>query len=141
MTFLDFLAQCQELYGAYPEDSKLGDFVMAYLRRDIDPNRLPKLFRYLTYSHPVNFGPPDIAAIENAIIWAMKNDKGSDVHRSMADQERGDLQGRIDTLTDDEREQGARMLDERGGMSGMLEGIVHHTDPDEDVERREPYVD
>ena len=141
MTYPEFLDKIQDYFGSYPDNPNVGGFVMAYLRRDIDASRLPKLFRYLTYSHPTNYGAPDIAAIEHAIKWARENDKGSDVHKSMADIEKTDLCGRLDTLTDEEQQEGERMLEEAGGMQGMLESAVHHVDPDDDVVRREPYVD
>jgi hypothetical protein len=145
LTYGTFLKQVQQYYGPYPSDEKgrstVFEWVMAYLRRDIDLEKLPKLIRYLTYSHPVNYGPPDIAAIERAIKWARENDKGSDVHRSMADIETADFRNRLDPLTEEEREQGEQMLNNAGGLPGMLEGIVHHVDPEDDVERRDPYSD
>jgi hypothetical protein len=84
LTYQDFMDHVQDYFGAYPEKSHVPDYVMAYLKRDIDEERLNVLFRYLSYSHPVNYGAPDIAAIESAVIWGLKNNKGSGVHKSKA---------------------------------------------------------
>lgn len=82
MTNAEFFEAIQDYYGNYQGDGKLLSYVKAYIKRDIDEEKLKTLFRFITYSHPVNYGPPDIAAIEGAIIWGLKYQKGADVHKS-----------------------------------------------------------
>lgn len=78
---MEFMEQVQRYYGSYEDRPRVADYVYAYLMRDIEQSKLSQLFRYITYSHPVNYGPPDIAAIESAIGWAIKNVKGADIHK------------------------------------------------------------
>ena len=122
LDYKTFITKIQEYYGYYPapkEESTpgIGDFVMAYLKRDIDEEKLNTLYRYLTYSHPVNYGPPDIAAIENAVIWALKNNKGADVHQVNPT----DGSEYVDTITEQERKEGEEILEKMGGLTGIFE--------------------
>lgn len=97
MQYTDFMLRIQEYYGPYVQrnskgeiardkeqnaiPTKVKDFVFAYIKKEINENSLDRLFRFIAYSHPVNYGPPDIAAIEKAINEGIKNNKGSDVHK------------------------------------------------------------
>lgn len=81
MTYDEFLKEVQEYYGPYPLDPKIGSYVKAYLKRDINQDSLETLRRYVFYSHPHRMGPPGIAAIEKANREALYNHKGSDTHK------------------------------------------------------------
>lgn len=75
------MVEVQYYYGGYPENSKVGDYVMKYLQRDIDERKLDRLFRFVTYNHAVRFGAPGISDIEKAINEALYKKKGEDVHK------------------------------------------------------------
>ncbi len=138
MNHQTFIDQIKAYYGDYPDKSKVETYVMHYLKSDIDPDSLDRLFKYVCRSHPVNYGPPDIAALEGAIIWALKNTHNAiDVHRSDVNAGRNELP----VILDEEYQEGKKMLDERGGLGGMLKDVVQTMDIDGNVERREPYVD
>jgi hypothetical protein len=112
--------QLQDLYGAYPEESRIPDYVMAYLKRDIDEKKLTRLFRFITYSHPVRFGPPGIAAIEKSINDALYRKKGEDVHKNQVFTTGEEM----DFGSEEEYQEGVKLLKEKGGLSNMLEELT-----------------
>ena len=120
MTYKEFIDKIQEYYGSYPKESKIGGYVLSYLKRDIDEEKLDRLFRYLTYAFPHRFGSPGIADIEKAITEAIKNHKGEDVHKiktfTTSEEEY--------TIDDKEYEEGKKLLEEAGGLSGIFNGII-----------------
>ena len=120
MTYSDFASIIQNYYGPYSKGSKVGDYVMSYLQRDIDESKLDKLFRYITYSHPYKFGPPGISEIETAIYEALKKHKGDDVHK-IKDFTTSE---KIEPESAEEYKQGAEMLDNAGGLRNMLSTLV-----------------
>ena len=81
MEYTDFMHEIQTYYGLYGEGSKVPNYVLGYLRRDIDEGKLERLFRYVTYNHAVRFGAPGISDIEKAINEALYKKKGEDVHK------------------------------------------------------------
>ena len=82
MTYDIFMEEIQKYYGIYPEGSKIPQYVLGYLQRDIDETKLDRLFRFVTYHHPHRFGAPGIAEIEKSISEALYKKKGEDVHSS-----------------------------------------------------------
>ena len=65
--FQDFINQLSAYYGVW-ENPQVPEVILSYLKRDIDPDRLKILFRYVCYTHPARFGPPSVAEIEEAIF-------------------------------------------------------------------------
>jgi hypothetical protein len=115
------MKQIEGYYGEYDGKLKVRDYVESYIASDIDADKLHTLLRYITYSHPVNFGPPDIAAIEKAISSAISvrdggSPKGADVH-SVRSTDGSKYRA---SLTDEEAEEGARMLKAAGGLMGFI---------------------
>ena len=82
MNYKEFMDRIQDYYGGYKEGSKVGGYVVSYLKRDIDELKLDRLFRFVTYHHPHRFGAPGIAEIEKSISEALYKKKGEDVHSS-----------------------------------------------------------
>ena len=81
MNYNQFMEEIQTYYGTYPEGSKVGNYVLGYLERDIDESKLDRLFRFVTYHHAVRFGAPGISDIEKSINEALYKKKGEDVHK------------------------------------------------------------
>ncbi len=81
MNYNQFMEEIQTYYGPYLGTSKVGNYVLGYLQRDIDETKLDRLFRFVTYHHPFRFGAPGIAEIEKSISEALYKKKGADVHK------------------------------------------------------------
>ena len=81
MTYTEFMEELQKYYGLYPQDSYIPKYLLGYLQRDIDENKLDRLFRFVTYHHPHRFGAPGIAEIEKSISEALYKKRGEDVHK------------------------------------------------------------
>jgi hypothetical protein len=124
------MSRLQDYYGPYPSrqdasgnavPSKVPSYVLAYLKRDIDPEKLDQLFRFITYYHPARFGPPGISDIEKAINQARYDGKGSDVHKGPPA-----YQPPIEDMpTDEEKREADRMIAEAGGLQNLFRKMVH----------------
>ena len=110
----------QDYYGGYQEGSRVGGYVLGYLKRDIDETKLDRLFRFVTYHHPHRFGAPGIAEIEKSISEALYKKKGEDVH-AIHDYT---TMEEIEILTPEEMKEGEELLEAAGGLSGMMKDLT-----------------
>ena len=120
MTYDIFMEEIQKYYGIYPEGSKIPQYVLGYLQRDIDELKLDRLFRFVTYHHPHRFGAPGIAEIEKSISEALYKKKGEDVH-AINDYT---TMEEIEILTPEEMKEGEELLKAAGGLSGMMKDLT-----------------
>jgi len=60
----------QAYYGEYKHPPVLSA-VVRYIQDEIDQERIDALYAFLLRSHPVKFGPPDVAALETAVVYAL----------------------------------------------------------------------
>jgi len=124
------MSRLQDYYGPYPNRqdqngnivaSKVPSYVLAYLKRDINPDKLEQLFRYVTYYHPARFGPPGISDIEKAINQARYDGKGSDVHNGPPA-----YKPPVDEMpTKEEQQEANRMIEKAGGLQNLFRKMVY----------------
>mgnify|MGYP006300359549 CR=1 FL=1 len=143
MTYEQFMQRLQDYYGPYPGKgkdqkgkdipSKVPDYVIAYLRRDVDEQKLERLFRYITYSHPARFGPPGISDIEKAIEQARYKGKGEDVHRGAEPYQMPE----VDIPTPEEQREAERMIQEAGGLRNMFRNMVRERRFEDNSDQKE----
>lgn len=138
MTYEQFLKEIELYYGPYTKKKKGKDgkdiiinekvrkIVLSYLKNDIKENMLDTLRRYIFYSHPLNYGPPGIAAIEKAIDKAIENKRGPDV-RIQHVQNKYIPPVYDGPISKDEREEVDKFL-AKGGISGMLKKNVNKSE-------------
>jgi hypothetical protein len=119
LTYKELTEKIQDYYGSYPEGSKIGNYVMSYLKRDIDESKLDKLFRYVTYFYPHRFGPPGIADIEKAINESIYKHKGDDVHKI-----KKYTTSELETITEEERKEADKLIEQAGGLTDMFGKVV-----------------
>lgn len=120
MNYKEFMNRIQDYYGGYQEGSKVGGYIVSYLKRDIDETKLDRLFRFVTYHHPHRFGAPGIAELEKSISEALYKKRGEDVHKVS----HSTTMENADPLTDEEMQEGAELLEASGGLSGMMKDLV-----------------
>lgn len=107
MTYQQFMDTIQSYYGGYPKDSKVPSYVMSYLTRHIREDKLKRLFQFITFSHAVRFGAPDISDFEKAIYQAARSGQVDDVHKTL----KVNTKENIQPLTDVEYKKGTPMFD------------------------------
>lgn len=111
------MKELQLYYGGYEQGSRIPAYIMAYLKHDIEEKELHTLFRYITYYHPVRYKAPGISDIERAIQEALRNNKGSDVHRVKV------IKQEIETLTEEEKKMNDEFM-RNGGLMGLFREIA-----------------
>jgi len=115
LNYQEFMKELQLYYGGYEQGSRIPTYVMAYLKHDIDEEKLNTLFRYITYYHPVRYKAPGISDIEKAIYEAIRNNKGSDVHKIEI------TKIELEELTEKEKQMNEEFL-RNGGLMGLVRG-------------------
>ena len=116
MKYKEFMEQIQNYYGGYPDGSKIHVYVMNYLKRNIQEDKLQRLFYFITFSHAVRYGAPDISDMEKAIYNALRSGKGEDVHQTRNNNTAEELPSREDI----DYEAGKKMLDDAGGLTAIF---------------------
>jgi hypothetical protein len=66
-----FIASLKEYFGE-PKNPSILKWIIAYLKKDVDVNRLKELFRYVLHTHSSKYGFPSIKELEDAIRYAQK---------------------------------------------------------------------
>ena len=141
MKYQEFMNRLQDYYGPYqsrgnnakgePIPTKVPSYVLAYLKRDIAEDKLDQLFRYVTYYHPVRFGPPGISDIEKAAEQARYKGKGSDVHKGPPEYK----PPAAEMPTPEEKAEADRLIQESGGLQKMFKNLLRERrfeDPEEE---------
>lgn len=124
MTYSVFIYQIKSYYGQYQGKTNVETYVMRYLSANIEESRLGDLYAYVLYAHPVNYGAPDIAAIESAIDRA--REKGQRDIRLFVDPLKAKVKkerNHMPKLTEQERAEGERILEEVGGLKGLFANL------------------
>lgn len=79
MNIDNFVEQLEMYYGEYTnKNNRVKLMLKAYLK-DFKQDRLPDLLKLVMMNHAVNYGCPDIAAVEKAYDYALKNKKCQDM--------------------------------------------------------------
>ncbi len=79
MTIDQFVEQIESYYGEYQEKNYRVKVLLKGYLKDFKQAKLPELLKLVMMNHAVNYGTPDISAVEKAYDYALKNNKCQDL--------------------------------------------------------------
>lgn len=120
MNYNEFIVKVAEYWGDW-ENKVVPGVVLAYLKRDIRPDRLPDLLRYMYYTHPHRLGPPGVAEFETAIYRKVEKGKKRDPRKPEMS---ASMPPPLEEPTEEERAETERLIKEAGGIEKLITGTI-----------------
>lgn len=113
MTIDQFMAKNEKYYGKYPDKMSFIKSAIALYLQNFREDKLSHLLQIVWMNHNHNFGAPDIAAIEKAYDYALKNGKCGDLKKMRE----ATIFNDDEVLTEEEKAETQRMIEDAGYSS------------------------